>query len=80
MAKYPSAIDVWERNYKRVEQLFDYTNKIKHIMHTTNAIESINSSFRKITKKGLFPNENAVSKVLYLKITELEKKWVKRYI
>ena len=74
-SKYPSAIDVWERNYKHVEQLFDYTSNIRHIMYTTNAIESINSSFRKVTKKGLFPNENAVYKALYLRITELEKKW-----
>ena len=44
-------------------------------MYTTNAIESINSSFRKVTKKGSFPNDNAVYKALYLRITELENKW-----
>lgn len=44
-------------------------------MYTTNAIESINSSFRKVTKKGAFPNENALFKLLYLRCTELEKKW-----
>ena len=43
-------------------------------MYTTNAIESVNSSFRKVTKKGSFPNEAAVIKVLYLRITELYKK------
>lgn len=44
-------------------------------MYTTNAIESVNSSFRKVTKKGAFPNEDAVRKVLYLRILELYKKW-----
>ena len=44
-------------------------------MYTTNAVESINSSFRKVTKKGAFPNENALLKLLYLRATELYKKW-----
>lgn len=44
-------------------------------MYTTNAIESVNSSFRKVTKKGAFPNENALFKLLYLRVTELYKKW-----
>ena len=44
-------------------------------MYTTNAIEAINSSFRKVTKKGAFPSEDAVIKVLYLRYTELFKKW-----
>lgn len=43
-------------------------------MYTTNAIESINSSFRKV-KKGAFPNENALFKLLYLRFKELEYKW-----
>ena len=49
-------------------------------MYTTNAIESVNSSFRKVTKKGAFPSEDAVMKVLYLRITELYKKWNERPI
>lgn len=44
-------------------------------MYTTNAVESIHSSFRKVTKKGAFPNENALLKVLFLRIQELEDKW-----
>ncbi len=42
---------------------------------TTNAIESVNSSLRKVTKKGAFPNEDAVIKAFYLRIVELYKKW-----
>ena len=44
-------------------------------MYTTNTIESINSSFRKVTKKGTFPDETAVLKVLYLRVLELYEKW-----
>ena len=44
-------------------------------MYTTNAVESIHSSFRKVIKKGAFPNENALLKVLYLRVKELETKW-----
>ncbi|GAA0714931.1 hypothetical protein GCM10008904_31200 [Paraclostridium ghonii] len=44
-------------------------------MYTTNAVESVNSSLRKITRKGSFPNENTVLKLLYIRITELQKKW-----
>ncbi|MCF0110365.1 MAG: IS256 family transposase, partial [Erysipelotrichaceae bacterium] len=72
---YPGAIGVWERNFKHIEQLFDYGSAIRKVMYTTNAIESINSSYRKVTKKGSFPNETSVYKVLYLRTLELEKKW-----
>ncbi len=74
-SKYSGAVDVWERNFKHVEQLFDYPSNIRKVMYTTNAIESVNSSFRKVTKKGAFPNENALFKLLYLRICELQKKW-----
>lgn len=74
-SEYPGAVDVWVRNWKHVEQLFNYGSAVRKVMYTTNAIESVNSSFRKVTKKGSFPNENALFKLLYLRITELYKKW-----
>ena len=74
-SKYSGAVDVWVRNFNHVEQLFDYSSAIRRVMYTTNAIEAINSSFRKVTKKGAFPNENALFKLLYLRVTELYKKW-----
>lgn len=74
-SQYPGAVDVWVRNWQHVEQLFDYGSAVRKIMYTTNAVESVNSSFRKVTKKGAFPNENALLKLLYLRITELYKKW-----
>ena len=74
-SKYSGAVDVWVRNFNHVEQLFDYSSTIRRVMYTTNAIESVNSSFRKVTKKGAFPNENALLKLLYLRVAELYKKW-----
>lgn len=73
--QYPGAVDVWIRNWTHVEQLYHYGSAVRKVMYTTNAIESVNSSFRKVTKKGSFPSEDAVLKALYLRITELYKKW-----
>ncbi len=75
---YPGAVDVWVRNWSHVEQLFNYGSAVRRVMYTTNAIESLNSSFRKVTKKGAFPNEDAVLKALYLRLTEIYKKWANR--
>lgn len=79
-SQYPGAVDVWVRNWQHVEQLFNYGSAVRKVMYTTNAIESVNSSFRKVTKKGSFPSEDAVMKALYLRITELYKKWNNRPI
>lgn len=76
-ANYPGAVSVWESNFTHVEQLFNYGSAVRKVMYTTNAIESVNSSFRKVTKKGSFPNEDAVFKILYLRVLELYKKWNK---
>ena len=73
--QYPGAVDVWKRNFQHVEQLYDYGSAVRKVMYTTNAIESVNSSFRKVTKKGAFPNENALFKLLYLRVKELDQKW-----
>ena len=79
-SQYPGAVDVWVRNWSHVEQLFNYGSAVRKVMYTTNAIEALNSSFRKVTKKGAFPNEDAVLKALYLRLTELYKKWANRPI
>ena len=77
-SQYPGAVDVWVRNWQHVEQLFHYGSAVRKIMYTTNAIEAVNSSFRKVTKKGAFPGEDAVRKALYLRVVELYKKWSSR--
>lgn len=77
-SNYPGAVNVWVRNWQSVAQLFDYGSAVRKVMYTTNAIESVNSSFRKVTKKGAFPSEDALLKLLYLRVTELYKKWNNR--
>ena len=77
---YPGAVNVWVRNWKHVEQLFDLGSAVRKVMYTTNALESINSSFRVVTRKGAFPSEDALLKLLFLRVLELEKKWGDRSI
>lgn len=61
-----------------VYQIFEYPPAIRKVIYTTNAIESLNSALRKVTRgKGAFINENALMKVLYLRINDLQKKWSK---
>ena len=67
-----------DENIEWIYQLFDYTIGIRKAIYTTNAIESLNSGLRKVTKgKGSFINENALMKVLYLRIQDLQKSWSK---
>ena len=77
---YTGAVEVWIRNWKHVEQLFNYGSAVRKVMYTTNAVESVNSSFRKVTKKGSFSSDDSVFKALYLRIRELYKKWNDRPI
>ena len=59
-----------------LEPLFELPKEIRKAIYTSNAVESVNSALRKVTRgKGSFPNENAVYKILYLRIKELKEKW-----
>lgn len=61
-----------------LEPLFELPDEIRKCIYTSNAVESVNSALRKVTRgKGAFPNENSVYKVLYLRIRELKEKWKK---
>ena len=67
-----------EDNINWIFQIFEYPPAIRKVIYTTNAIESLNSGLRKETRgKGAFINENALMKVLYLRIKDLQKKWSK---
>ncbi len=68
-------MDTWKRNWSYVEQLFKYTTDIRRIKYTTNIIESVNSSLKKVVKKGSFTNADSDLKLLYLRVKELDKKW-----
>ena len=70
--------DFTARCFAVVEQLFDYPSAVRKIMYKTNAIEAVNSSFHKVTKRGAFPNDNSVFKLLYFRVVELQKKWADR--
>ena len=61
-----------------LEPLFELPKEIRKCIYTTNAVESVNSALRKVTRgKGSFPSENSVYKILYLRIKELSEKWKK---
>lgn len=67
-----------EEYMQYLELLFDLPAEIRKCIYTTNAIESVNSALRKVTRgKGAFPSEESVYKILYLRIKELQEKWKK---
>lgn len=78
--KYPNAIKSWEDNWDNLSTLFAFPDYIRKIMYTTNAIESLNSQFRKVTKtKLIFPNDQSLMKMLYLATKKISKKWTRAY-
>ena len=73
---YPSIGQSWRRNWPRVIPFFDYPPEIRRVIYTTNAIESVNMSLRKITKnRGSFPSDDALLKLFYLALRNISKKW-----
>jgi len=75
-AKFPSIAKSWRSNWTRVIPFFAHPPEIRKVIYTTNAIESLNMSLRKVTKaRGSFPNDEAVSKLLYLALRNIAKKW-----
>lgn len=74
--KFASISQSWRRNWSRLTPFFDYPADIRKVIYTTNAIESINMSLRKITKtRGSFPTDEAVFKLFYLALNNISKKW-----
>jgi putative transposase len=75
-ATHPTISQSWRRNWNRVTPFFAYPAEIRKVIYTTNAIESINMSLRKVTKtRGSFPNDEAMFKLLYLALNNIAKKW-----
>ena len=76
--KYPYAMKSWEANWDVISPLFKFSEEVRKLIYTTNAIESLNSSLRKVTRgKGSFISKEALLKVLYLRRKDLEKSWSK---
>ena len=74
--KFPSVSQVWRRNWERITPFFHYPAEIRRAIYTTNAIESLNRSLRKVIKtRGAFPNQEAALKLLFLGLRAAEKKW-----
>jgi putative transposase len=79
--KYPNAIKSWEDNWDNLITFFAFPEYIRKIMYTTNAIESLNSQFRKVTKtKLIFPNDESLMKMLYLATEKVSRKWNRVYL
>jgi putative transposase len=75
-ADYPTIVKSWRSNWARITPFFDYPPEIRRIIYTTNAIESVNMSLRKITKnRGSFPSDDALLKLFYLALANISKKW-----
>jgi putative transposase len=72
----PMVSQTWRRNWDRITPFFAYPAEIRKVIYTTNAIESLNMSLRKIIKmRGSFPNDEAAFKLLYLALRNAAKKW-----
>jgi len=75
-ARFPSISKSWRSNWVHVTTFFAYPPEIRKVIYTTNAIESINASIRKVTAhRGAFPTPESVRKVLYLAITKASERW-----
>ncbi len=75
-ASHPSIAKSWRNNWERIIPLFSYPTDIRKAIYTTNAIESLNMSLRKVTKnRGHFPSDEAMFKLLYLALKNIAKKW-----
>ncbi|HRG61632.1 MAG TPA: IS256 family transposase [Burkholderiales bacterium] len=75
-SQYPYITKSWYNNWDNLAIFFQYPAEIRRVIYTTNAIESLNSQLRKVTKnKRSFPSDDAVFKTLYLAIEYITKKW-----
>ncbi|HEY6410834.1 MAG TPA: IS256 family transposase, partial [Ktedonobacteraceae bacterium] len=75
-ALYPSISKSWRAHWTRVIPLFAFPEDIRKVIYTTNAIESVNMTLRKVTRNHrIFPSDEAVYKVVYLAMRNMSKKW-----
>lgn len=75
-ALFPSIGSSWRRNWLRLTPFFAYPSDIRKVIYTTNTIESVNMSLRKITKtRGAFPTDDAVFKLFYLVLNNISQTW-----
>ena len=74
--KYPVVLESWRRNWDNLSAYFAYDEHIRRLIYTTNAVEGFHRQVRKVTKtKGVFPNDMALMKLIYLAVMNISKKW-----
>ena len=74
--KYPTAMRSWRTNWDAITPIFKFSPDVRTIIYTTNAIESLNSTYRKLNRqRSVFPSDQALLKALYLSTFEAAKKW-----
>ena len=75
-ATYPQIAKSWRSNWARVIPFFTYAPEIGKVIYTTNAIESVNYSLRRLTKtRASFPSDEAAIKLLYLGLRNIGQRW-----
>lgn len=74
--KYPNAMKSWYKNWDAITPIFKFSADVRTIIYTTNAIESLNSQFRRLnSQRSVFPSDQALLKALYLSTFEATRKW-----
>lgn len=75
-AKYQNSMKRWYDNWDAITPIFKFSPDVRKVIYTTNAIESLNSTYRKLNRqRSVFPSDTALLKALYLAIFEATKKW-----
>jgi len=75
-ARWPGIAQAWRRKWPQITPFFAYPPEVRHIIYTTNAIESLHMQVRKIVKsRGHFPSDEAARKLLYLTLRNIAKRW-----
>lgn len=73
---YPNAMKSWATNWDVISPIFKFSSDVRKVIYTTNAIESLNSTYRRLnSQRSVFPNDTALLKALYLATFEAVKKW-----
>lgn len=73
---YPNSMKSWDVNWDAISPIFKFSSKVRKVIYTTNAIESLNSSYRRLNKgRSVFPSDTALLKALYLATDQVSKKW-----
>lgn len=76
LEKYPLAVNPWRNHWENLSTFFQYPEEIRKIIYTTNAVEAVHRQLRKVTKnRASFPNDDALTKILFLAIRDISKKW-----